>query len=317
LFSYTVPKNRLARFMPALLIFATLWGCGAPPTHEAREDNGLIRVTATTGMIADAAREVGGARVVVEALMGPGVDPHLYKASQRDLMKLTEADLVLYNGLHLEGRMESVLSRLGQTRQTIQVTDRIPRDRLLLADEGEDVYDPHVWFDVSLWKEVVLRIRDGLSAVSPEDSAYFAKNTETYLAALDELDAYAREQLATIPSAARVLVTAHDAFGYFGRAYDVEVVALQGISTTAEFGLQDVERLSDLIVARKIKAVFVESSLSPRSINSLVQGVQARGHDVVIGGEIYSDALGAAGSSESTYVGMFRYNVDTLVEALK
>jgi len=294
-----------------------LAGCGRPDAGPFPDD-GRLRVTATTGMIADAARVVGGDRVAVQGLMGPGVDPHLYRASQRDLVRLTEADLILYNGIDLEGRMAQVLERLAATRPVVRVTDTIPVSDLRRVDDyGEAAYDPHVWFDAGLWMHVVERIRDAFIEHAPDGAETFAANAAAYLDELEALDAWTRDAIASIPEEARVLVTAHDAFGYFGAAYGIEVVALQGLSTAAEYGLRDVERVADLIVSRRVKAVFIETSLSPRAVEALVAGVRARGHEVAVGGELYSDALGAADSPTGTYAGMFRHNVETLVEALQ
>lgn len=276
-----------------------------------------LKVTATIGMIADVAEHVGGEQVVVTALMGPGVDPHLYKPTQGDLRRLSDADVILYNGLFLEGRMTDVLVRMARRVPTIQVTDTIPEERLLEPPEFEGHYDPHVWMDVSLWKYVVERIRDTFIELDGEHAAHYRKAAENYLAELDELHAYVKEEVATIPEKSRVLVTAHDAFGYFGEAYDIEVMGLQGISTVSEFGLRDLENLLDVIVERNVKAVFVESSVSPRSIEALVSGAKSRGHAIEIGGELFSDAMGAAGTVEGTYIGMIRHNVDTIVSALK
>lgn len=276
-----------------------------------------LRVTATTGMIADTARVVGGVHVAVTGLMGPGVDPHLYKATQGDLKKLTEADLILYNGLHLEGRMADVFVKLARQVPTVQVTETIPEDRLREPPEFQGHFDPHIWFELDLWRFVVARIREAFIAQDAAHVEDYRGNAAAYLKEIDSLEAYAKEKLGSIPPANRVLITAHDAFGYFGRAYNLEVLGLQGISTAAEYGLQDVDRIVGEIVSRKIPAVFVESSISPRSVEALIAGAKAKGHDVKLGGQLYSDALGAADSPAGTYLGMFRANVDTIVEALK
>lgn len=275
-----------------------------------------MKVTCTIGMISDVARSIGGAHVNVTGLMGPGVDPHLYKATHGDLEKLSGADLILYNGLHLEGKMADVLVKMARDVATVQVTETIPEDLLRDPPEFQGHHDPHVWFDVSLWKYSAERIRDALIEADPAHKADYEQNAVKYLESLSELDTYVRERVATIPAEQRVLVTAHDAFGYFGAAYGVEVMGLQGISTAAEYGAQDLSRLVDLIVERKIKAVFVESSISPKSIEALVRGVEGKGGTVKIGGELFSDALGADGTPEGTYVGMVRHNTGTIVKAL-
>ena len=310
-------KLQLLAFALAAIVAA---GCNSPTDAgglPAQRGDGPIKVTATIGMIADIAAIVGGEHVVVTGLMGPGVDPHLYKATQGDLVKLSGADVIFYNGLHLEGRMADVLVQMASRVKTVQVTETVPHDLLREPPEFQGQYDPHVWFDVSMWKYSVERIRDEYKDMDPAHAAEYDANAEAYLKEMDTLHAYAKEQIATIPKERRVLVTAHDAFGYFGRAYDIEVMGLQGISTAAEYGLQDVDRLVDQIVARKIRAVFVESSISPKSIEALVTGAQSRGHNLVVGGELFSDAMGQPGTPDGTYLGMVRHNVDTIAKALK
>lgn len=294
-------------------------GCapGSSPGAKTTDRSGPLKVTATIGMIADVAQIVGGEHVEVTGLMGPGVDPHLYKATQGDLTKLRGADLILYNGLHLEGRMADVLVQMASSVKTVQVTETIPHDLLREPPEFAGQYDPHVWFDVSMWKYAVERIRDAYKEADAAHATDYDANAAALLAQMDELHAYAKEHIAGIPEESRVLVTAHDAFGYFGHAYGIEVLGLQGISTASEYGLQDVDKLVDTIVARKIRAVFVESSISPKSIEALVAGAKSRGHDLKIGGELFSDAMGAPGTPEGTYLGMVRHNVDTIAGALK
>jgi manganese/zinc/iron transport system substrate-binding protein len=276
-----------------------------------------LRATATIGMIADVAEVVGKPHVTVTGLMGPGVDPHLYKATSSDLRKLREADVILYNGLHLEGRMADVLVKLARQVPAVQVTETIPEDLLREPAAFDGQYDPHVWFDLSMWRYVVEHIRDTFIGMDPANEETYRANAAQYLEKLDALHGYAKEQIASIPETSRVLVTAHDAFGYFGEAYDIEVMGIQGISTASEYGLQDLSRLVDVLVDRKVKAVFVESSVSSKSIEALVRGAESKGHKVRIGGELFSDAMGQAGTPEGTYLGMVRHNVDTIVAALK
>ena len=291
-------------------------GCGPVPdsTLPDLSDRERIRVVTTVGMIADAAGRVGGDRVEVEGLMGPGIDPHLYKASEGDVRRLERADVIFYGGLHLEAKMADVLERIGERRLTRAVTDGIPRSRLI--DVGAEQVDPHVWFDVELWKGAVREIRDTLVEADPGHAAGYRARAASYLATLDALDADVRRKSESVPRTARVIVTAHDAFAYFGRAYGFEVVGLQGISTASEAGAKDVQRLADLIVSRRIPAIFVESSVSPRTIEAVEEAVQARGFDVEIGGSLYSDAMGSAGTPEGTYVGMVRHNANTITGAL-
>lgn len=304
------------RMSASLLLLLLVPAC-APGRPAERAEGQPLRVLATTGMVADAARVIGADAVEITALMGPGVDPHLYKASERDVRALAEADLVLYNGLHLEGKMADLFTRLASSRHVVPVADAIPDSLLRHPSEFAGHPDPHVWFDVSMWSHAVERVRDALSEASPDQREAFTARASAYLDTLRVLDAWTRAEMARIPERQRVLVTAHDAFGYFGRAYGVEVVGLQGISTVSEFGLADVRRLVDLIVSRGVKAVFVESSVPRRSIEAVAEGCRARGHRVAIGGTLYSDALGADGTPEGTYAGMFRSNVRTIVEALR
>lgn len=290
-----------------------LGGCGRAAEPA---DDGRVRVVATIGMIADVAARVGGDRVVVTGMMGPGIDPHLYKASEGDVRRLFRADVIFFNGLHLEAKMGEVLERMGGEARTIAVAERTPTSRLLTPPEFEGAYDPHVWFDVTLWMLAVEAIRDGLSEEDPAGAAEYEARAAAYLAELEALDAYVREQAARVPPERRVLVTAHDAFNYFGRAYGFEVRGLQGISTASEAGTADVQRLAEFIAERRIPAVFVESSIPQRTIQAVQAAVDSRGFDVDIGGELYSDALGDPGSSAGTYIGMVRHNIDTIVTAL-
>ncbi|HEX8835019.1 MAG TPA: zinc ABC transporter substrate-binding protein [Abditibacteriaceae bacterium] len=289
----------------------------AGQTDAVYRGNGPIKITVTTGMIADIVRNVGGERVQVTALMGPGVDPHLYKASQSDIAKLSDADIIFYNGLHLEGKMGEILERVGESKPVVPVSEKIDQKLLRTPPEFAGNPDPHVWFDVSLWMKATETVRESLVHFDAANKELYAKNAGVYLPQLQKLHNYAKAQIATVPKARRVLVTAHDAFGYFGRAYDIEVVGLQGISTAGEYGLNDVQRLVDSISKRRIKAVFVESSIPRRSIEAVVQGCKAKGHNVNIGGTLYSDAMGGAGTPEANYIGMVKHNVDTIVKALK
>ena len=290
-------------------------GC-APPEAGRGTTSGPLRVVATTGMIGDAARRLGGEHVAVTALMGPGVDPHLYKASEGDVRLLADADLILYNGLHLEGKMGDVLVKMARTRPVVAVSEDLPREQLREPPEMAGQYDPHVWFDVALWARTLAPIERELARLAPAHAATFAANRQAYEAELAELDAWVKERIATIPLEQRVLITAHDAFGYFGRRYGIRVVGLQGISTLAEAGLKDVDRVVDEIVAKRIPAIFVESSVPRRAIEAVESAVRSRGHEVVIGGQLFSDALGAADSPAGNYPGMVRANVETIVRSL-
>lgn len=302
----------------ALLALALVVGCGPIEPPRARVlDGETISVVTTIGMITDAVERVGGERVEVEGLMGPGIDPHLYKASEGDLRRLERADVIFFGGLHLEAKMADVLERIGERRATQAVTDAIPRTRLLRPAAFQGQYDPHVWFDVTLWMKAVEQVRDRLSELDPGSTDLYRRNADAYLAELRDLDDYVHEQALRVPERHRVIVTAHDAFNYFGVAYGFEVRGLQGISTAAEAGAGDVQRLARFIAGNRIPAIFVESSVSSRTIQALREAVRARGFDVEIGGSLYSDAMGDPGTPEGSYVGMVRHNVDTIVEGLR
>lgn len=311
---------RFGFFLPAVAVLLAFAGCQSEKNNHDGDFNqppARLHIVTTTGMIADAVKNIVGDSADVEALMGPGVDPHLYKATQGDLQKLDEADVIFYNGLHLEGKLVEVLEKLARRKPVIPVSKRIAPTLLNKAPGSTDAYDPHIWFDVKLWQQAVMQIADTLRAYDLKSRNYFQSNATTYLARLDSLHTWVYNEIASIPEQQRVLVTAHDAFGYFSAAYYIEVRGLQGISTVSEFGLQDITRLVDLITTRGIKAVFVESSVPRRSIEAVVAGCRERGHEVTIGGTLYSDAMGEKGTPEGTYIGMVSANVQTIVGALK
>jgi manganese/zinc/iron transport system substrate-binding protein len=286
----------------------------APP--EPPDEEGRLSVVATIGMIRDVAQNVGGEHVRVVGLMGPGVDPHLYKASEGDVRRLFRADVVFYGGLHLEARMGEVLAEMGGHARVAAVSEIIPTDRRLAPPEFKGAYDPHVWFDVQLWAMTIDVVARTLSEADPAHARDFAANADRYRAQLAELDRYVREQAARVPPERRVLITAHDAFNYFGRAYGFQVRGLQGISTASEAGTADVHALAEFIATRRIPAIFVESSIPRRTIEAVQEAVAARGYDVRIGGSLFSDAMGNPGTPEGTYMGMVRHNIDTIVGAL-
>jgi manganese/zinc/iron transport system substrate-binding protein len=300
------------------LLAMALAGCspeGAGPDGDLAGRS--IRVVATTGMVADAVRDVGGDRVDVEALMGPGVDPHLYKASEGDVTRMARADVIFYNGLHLEGKLTEVFEQMERRHvRTVAVTGGIDPSMLLSPPEFEGAKDPHVWFDVSLWSETIEDVRAALTELDPEGGAFYAERAEGYREELHALDRWVRDRVQEVPPEQRVLITAHDAFAYFGRAYGFEVRGLLGISTASEAGASDVQQLAAFIAERRIPAVFVETSVPPRFVNALREAVIARGLDVAIGGSLYSDALGDPDTPAATYVGTVRTNVDTIVDAL-
>jgi len=275
-----------------------------------------LSVVATTGMIADAVRQVGGDLVEVRALMGPGVDPHAYRQTRTDIVAVVNADLVLWHGLYLEAQMEEFMRDLEKRGTVVAVAESLPRNLLIGHDDYDDKFDPHVWMNPNLWSRVVLNVRDALIAVAPGHEATFRANADAHLEQLRRLARYTAEVLSSVPADSRVLVTAHDAFNYFGSAYGFEVVGIQGISTESEAGLKRVGELVDMLVARGIGAVFVETSVSDRSIRALVEGAAAQGHEVVIGGELYSDAMGEDGTYEGTYLGMIDHNATVIARAL-
>ncbi len=288
-----------------------------PSPREEPTSNRPLNIVTTTGMIADVVKNIGGDSLQVQALMGPGVDPHLYKATQGDLKKLTQADVILYNGLLLEGKMGEVLEKLSRIKPVIAVGEAVDRSKLLGSPLYENAFDPHIWFDVTLWKAAVDAVGRTLQQYDSARASFYEKNTLAYQRQLDSLHQEVIEEIGKIPTEQRVLITAHDAFEYFGRAYNMEVRGLQGLSTLSEFGLKDVTDLVQFIIDRNIKAVFVETSISERSIKAVVEGCRQKDHQVVIGGSLYSDAMGQAGTPEGTYLGMVRANVETITEALK
>lgn len=301
------------------LIFIGLIGILAScstPKDQPRE-KGKLRIVTTTGMIKDAVAHIVGDKAEVIALMGPGVDPHLYKATQGDLEKLTSADVIFYNGLHLEGKMGEVFEKLGRLKPVIAVAANIPESRLRTIPGFDNTHDPHIWFDVKLWEEAVKAATAFMIDYDSASNLFYQANSDRYLKKMDSLHTSVKQQLQQIPEQQRVLITAHDAFGYFGDAYDIEVRGLQGISTVSEFGLKDVTDLVNFIISRKIKAIFAETSVSQKSINAVVEGCNQKGWQVKIGGSLYSDAMGAAGTPEGNYLGMVSANVNTIVTALK
>lgn len=300
------------------VVIGCVWlvGCAQKERNE-RDPGEKIKIVTTTGMIGDAIGNIVGDRGEVISLMGPGVDPHLYKATHGDLERLTGADVVFYNGLHLEGKMGEVFEKLGRQKPVVAVGDEIAENRLRKVPGFQGAFDPHIWFDVSLWKEAVEAASEFMQEYDSAHREEYRANSERYLLRLDSLDKAVHEKVVQIPATRRVLITAHDAFGYFGDAYEIEVRGLQGISTLSEFGLRDVTDLVDFIITRQVKAIFVETSVSQKSIEAVVEGCQQKNWNVKIGGSLYSDAMGPAGTAEGTYIGMVNANVKTIVESLK
>ncbi|MDP8209157.1 MAG: zinc ABC transporter substrate-binding protein [Candidatus Electryonea clarkiae] len=300
-----------------LLFVMNLAGCGkSGKGSRVALSERQIEVVTTTGMIGDMAVNVGGERVNVTALMGPGIDPHLYKASEGDVTALVKADIVFFNGLHLEGKMAEVLEKMSGRTKTVAVGEKIPVESLLSPPEFKGAHDPHIWFDVSLWLVALQAMRDGFMELDPEHEEIYRSNAAKYEAELVQLDNYIKEKTSELQEEMRVVITAHDAFNYFGKAYGFEVRGLQGISTASEAGTGDVQELASFIVERRIPAIFVESSIPVRTIEAVQAAVKAKNIEVKIGGELYSDALGNPETAEGNYIGMFRHNIDTIVNAL-
>jgi manganese/zinc/iron transport system substrate-binding protein len=295
----------------------TLSGCVAAPASATDPiGNRRVRVTTTTNFLTDTVGRIGGDRVEVTGLMGPGVDPHLYRASAGDVQALRGADVILYCGLHLEGRMGELFADLGERQPTSAVTDGIPREQLLAPPDTSTEYDPHIWFDVSMWSQVSESIAAALVERDPGHADGYRARLDTYLAELATLDAEIDHRLAAIPTRRRVLVTSHDAFNYFGRRYRLEVAGIQGISTAAEATTADVERVAQLVAERGVPAVFVESSVPRQTIDALLAAAAQRGAQIHIGGELYTDAAGNPGTPEGTYIGMLRANADRIADGL-
>ena len=280
------------------------------------EESGKLKVVTTTSMLTDLVKNIGGDLIEVNGLMGAGVDPHLYKASEGDVNKLFQADIIFYNGLHLEGKLVDVFEKMAKTKLTVSLGGSLDKNELIGSEYFVSNYDPHVWFNIQFFKQFGDRVAETLAANDPVNAKKYQENNALYQDKLDALEVEVKSIIATLPKEKRILVTAHDAFNYFGKAYGFNVVGLQGLSTATEAGVQDVRRLSQFIIDNKVKAVFIESSVPRRTIEALQEAVLSKNHDVGIGGSLYSDALGNAGTIEGTYVGMFRANVKTIVEAL-
>ncbi len=305
-------------FIGCILGLSLLACCAPMESSDHPLSDRSIKVVATTSIIADLVREVGGSEVMVESLMGPGVDPHLYNASARDVLRMTEADLIVYNGLNLEGKMGDLFEAMKeQGKATIAVAETGIPDSLLLASEFfQGNYDPHVWFDATLWTRATHSLASVLAELDTSREEFFLSRAETYVMELMNVDTYVRTKASEIPEPKRVLITSHDAFGYFGRAYGFEVYGLQGISTALEAGTADVQDLAILVAERQIPAMFIESSVSPRGIEAVREAVKARGFEVKIGGTLYGDALGGPSTDASTYLEMIQHNIDTIVKVL-
>ena len=296
-----------------LVFLITLFSC----KKEAKK-NGKLQVVTTTTMITDLVKNIGGDKIDIQGLMGAGVDPHLFKASEGDVSKLFNADVIIYNGLHLEGKLEDVFEKMRhQNKITIAASDAIDTAMLIGSEYFASNYDPHIWFDITNWEIITKYITNKLCEFDAENATTYKENGANYLKTLASLKITISEQVNSLPIEKRILVTAHDAFNYFGKEFQFNVVGLQGLSTATEAGVQDVRRLASFIEEKNVKAIFVESSVPKRTVEALQEAVRAKGKEVVIGGTLYSDALGSAGTAEATYIGMYKHNVEIIISALK
>lgn len=282
--------------------------------NTGKDNNKKITVVTTIAQIGEPLSVIGGDRVEVKSLMGPSVDPHLYQATHGDIQTLENADVVFYNGLHLEANMVDIFEEIEKSKSVLAIGETIDKSKLL-HDENNAV-DPHIWFDIDLWQQALDAAVDQLKDYSPEDANYFEENKVKYFEELKQLKEDAKK-LTEIPEEQRILVTAHDAFGYFGRMHNMKVVGLQGLSTDGEIGISDIQNTIDTIVKYKVPAVFVESSINESSIKAVIEGAKKQGVSIQLGGELFSDAMGKAGTEEGTYLGMYRHNIDTIYTALK
>jgi len=298
-----------------LIVFSLVLTLFTPPLGAEHKGKYPYNVGTTVGMVADIIKQIAGDKANVTNIIGTGVDPHLFNPTRSDVAVLLKSDIVFYSGLLLEGQMTDVLVKISRKRPVYAVTELL-KDSYLIQDTSTNHSDPHVWMDVQGWMKAVEVVADKLSGFDPANGQYYTENAAAYLTKLEELDAYAGKVIGSIPENQKIMVTAHDAFNYLGRAYGIEVMGIQGISTESEAGLKDINRIVDALVQRKIPAVFVESSVSDKNVKALLEGAKSRGHEVIIGGELFSDAMGQAGTYEGTYIGMIDHNVTTIARAL-
>lgn len=300
-----------------IIVIASLILFSCKKEAKISVENRRLQVVATTSQVADLIKEIAGNNVVLEGLMGPGVDPHLYKASEGDVTKFYNADVIFYSGLHLEGKLEDVFEKMRhQGKKTIAVSDAISKSSLIASEDFASSFDPHFWFSIPQWKIAATYVAKELVKLDKKNAEIYKLNSQKYIEKLTQLELKNTVQLEELPVEKRILVTAHDAFAYFGKSYGFKVVSLQGLSTATEAGVQDVQRLSEFIIANKIKAIFIESSVPVRTVEALKAAVNAKNHNVVIGGTLYSDALGNPETPEGTYIGMYNYNMNTIINAL-
>lgn len=311
-------KSMISMFVSIILLI-TITGCRDDNSNvSSQTDSEKLKVVATTTMITDLVEIIGGDKVEVDGLMGSGIDPHLYKASAGDVNKMQNADVIFFNGIQLEGKLGDVLEDLEKSNiKTIAVSKDLDKSILIESKEFQGNFDPHIWFDVSIWSKVTETVKNTLIGLDETNKVYYEANTEKYLLELEDLNKYVKEKISLLEKDKRILITAHDAFNYFGRAYDFKVKGLQGISTASEAGTSDVKSLAEFIVEKEIPAIFIESSIPKKNVEALKEAVDARDFNVEIGGELYSDSLGEKETEDETYIGTVKHNVDTIVNALK
>lgn len=308
-------RKKISLLLIMIILLFSIVSCN---NRKDFADDGRHKVLATTTLVGDLAKVIGGECVDVVALMGPGIDPHGYNASAGDIELMYKAEMVIYNGLHLEGKMVDVFEKINKRDKIVfALADGISEDKLIKSTEGGESYDPHIWFDVDLWQDAAKEVAGQLKVFDSENSEVYDNNLEAYLQELDDLDSYIRSRIDELPKKSRLLITAHDAFAYLGAAYGIEVRGLQGISTSTEAGTLDVSEIANLIVDREIKAIFIESSVPRKGVEALQEAVLAKGFEVEIGGELYSDSTGNIGTDAETYIGTFKANIDTIVDSLK
>jgi manganese/zinc/iron transport system substrate-binding protein len=312
------PPASLGVFLCGVLLLLAGSGCKPSSSVNTPKPDGKYQIVTTCGMVTDIVRQVAGDHAEVTGLMGEGVDPHMYKPTRGDVKRLSEADVIIYSGLLLEGRMADLFTKMARNRPVYAVTEQIAEEpNFLLHPTGAEAHaDPHVWMDVAAWSRCTATVADALSEYDPEHAADYRANAEAYQAKLMQLDDYVKRVIDSIPAEQRVLITAHDAFGYFSRAYEIPVMSIQGISTESEAGVDDINRLVDAIVKRKISAVFIETSVSPKNIRAVLEGCADRGWQVEIGGTLFSDAMGKSDTYEGTYMGMLDHNATLIARSL-
>ena len=297
-----------------LILVVVIIGC----KQKEKIKNGKLQIVTTTTMITDLVKNIGGDKIEVQGLMGAGVDPHLYKASEGDVSKLFNADVIIYNGIHLEGKLEEVFEKMRhQNKKTIAVSDAIDKNTLIESEFFASNYDPHIWFDITNWEIITSYLMVELSKLDSKNAIFYKENGEAYLKELAALKIKISEMINPLPVEKRILVTAHDAFNYFGKAFQFNVVGLQGLSTATEAGVKDVQKMAAFIIEQNVKSIFIESSVPRRTVEALQEAVKSKGHQIEIGGTLFSDALGDFGTVEGTYIGMYKHNVKTIIESLQ